>query len=86
MALSEKEQAALEALQKKAKEPDAPPVSKSISASLDLSDEKSIANAIKHGFLTRDEAEDLKEDAKSGGKGDATPRRKSYFKDKDDEE
>lgn len=89
MALSEKEQEILDKLSKKAKEPDAPPVSKSISATVDLSNEKSVAAAIKHGFLTADEVEDLKEEEaaeKKEKKGDATPRRRGYFKEPDGEE
>lgn len=87
MALSEKEQEILDRLSKKAKEPDAPPVSKSISATVDLSNEKSVAAAIKHGFLTAEEVEDMKEEEadKKEKKGDATPRRRGYFKEPEDE-
>lgn len=84
MGLSASEKKALERLQKKAEEPDPAPVSKSISATVDLSDPKSIAAAIKHGFLTADEVEEMKEDEKENGKKDATPRRRSYFKDKEE--
>lgn len=89
MGLTAAEKKALDRLQKKAEEPDSPPVSKSISATVDLSDPKSIAAAVKHGFLTEDQADDLLDDAKddSNGKKEAsTPRRKSYFKDKEDDE
>lgn len=86
MGLSAAEKKALERLQQKADEPDPAPVSKSISASVDLSDPKSIAAAIKHGFLTADEAEDLKEEEKNGDKKTTTPRRKSYFKEKEEGE
>ena len=84
--LSESEKAALKRLQEKAEAPDPPSVSKSISATVDLSDPKSIAAAIKHGFLTADEVEELKdeEDGKDKSK-DATPRRKGYFKERDEE-
>lgn len=85
MGLSAAEKKALAALQKKAEEPDAPPVSKSVSATVDLSDPKSVAAAIKHGFLTADEAEDLKdEEDDKDDKEHTTPRRKSYFKEKED--
>ena len=80
--LSEAENALLKKLQDKADAPDAPPISKSISATVDLSDPKSIAAAIKHGFLTADEADELVEDEKEKKeKPDATPRRRGYFKD-----
>lgn len=80
--LSESEKKALKRLQDKAEAPDAPPVSKSISASVDLSDEKSVAAAIKHGFLTADEVEELEEEKEGKEKKTATPNRKGYFKDK----
>lgn len=82
--LSKSEQAALKKLQDKSEAPDAPPVSRSVSATVDLSDPKSVALAIKHGFLTADEAEELEEeedDKGKGKKGDATPRRRGYFND-----
>lgn len=88
--LSASEQAALKRLQEKSEAPDAAPVSKSISATVDLSDPKSIAAAIKHGFLTEDEVEELKEEEGDNGKekkgGTSTPRRKGYFKDGGDDE
>lgn len=84
--LSEKEQEILDQLTQKAKAPDAPPVSKSISASIDLSDDKQVARAIEHGFLTPAEVKELKEDEKDNKTKDSTPRRRgSYFKDGDDE-
>lgn len=87
MGLSAAEKKALERLQAKAEEPDPAPVSKSISATVDLSDPKSVAAAIKHGFLTADEVEEMKEEEKEDGKKSAsTPRRKSYFKEKEDDE
>lgn len=87
--LSDSEKAMLKKLQEKSEAPDAPPVTKSVSATVDLSNEKSIAAAIKHGFLTEDEAEELVEDEKENGKktsSASTPRRKGYFKEKDGEE
>lgn len=86
MGLSESEKELLERLTKKSKEPDAPPVSKSISASIDLSDDKQVARAIEHGFLTAAEVKEAKEEEKEEKKKDSTPRRRgSYFKDGDDE-
>lgn len=83
MGLTAAEKKALERLQRKAEEPDAPPVSRSITATVDLSDPKSIAAAIKHGFLTSDEVEDLQDDEGDGesDEGDETPKRRGYFKD-----
>ena len=84
--LTAKEKELLDKLNKKADEPDAPAVSKSISANIDLSDDKQIAAAIKHGFLTADEVEELQEDErddKGKKQGAATPRRRGYFKDDD---
>lgn len=87
MGLSAAEKKALDRLQKKADEPDAPPVSRSVSATVDLSDPKSIAAAVKHGFLTADEAEDLKDDDDDNeDKKHTTPRRKSYFKDEKEDD
>jgi hypothetical protein len=85
--LSDKEQEMYDRLHKKREAPDAPAVSKSISATVDLSDPKSVAAAIKHGFLTQEEADDLEDDdddKKNGKKGDSTPRRRGYFKDKEE--
>lgn len=90
MALSAKEQEMFDRLSKKKDAPDAPPISKSISANIDLSDEKQIKLAIKHGFLTEEEVEEMQEEEdekKKEKKADATPRRRgSYFKDGSDEE
>lgn len=89
--LSKDEEDVLDRLMKKREAPDAPPVTKSISASIDLGDEKQVERAIEHGFLTRAEVKALKDgdsdDNGDGGKrSPATPRRKgSYFKDGDDE-
>lgn len=80
MGLSPKEREILERLSKKAEEPDTPPVGKSVSATVDLSDPKSVALAIKHGFLTPDEVEDLEDDDEEAP-ADEKPKRNSYFKD-----
>ena len=84
--LTAQEEEMLEKLARKREAPDAPPVGKSISASIDLSDDKQIARAIEHGFLTAAEVKELKEEEKEEKKKDSTPRRRgSYFKDGDDE-
>jgi hypothetical protein len=82
MGLSEEERRQLEALTKKSKEPDAPPVSKSIQARIDFGDPAQVEAAIEHGFLTRKEAKELKEEAeKDGDEGDEKPKRRGYFGD-----
>jgi hypothetical protein len=85
--LSDSEQELLDKLTQKSKAPDAPPVSKSISANIDLSDDKQIARAIEHGFLTPAEVKEMKEEEEKDKKkgGDSTPRRRGYFKDGDEE-
>lgn len=85
--LSSEEEELLARLTKKREAPDAPPVTKSISASIDLGDDKQVARAIEHGFLTAAEVKELKEDkGEDDKKAPATPRRRgSYFKDGDDE-
>ena len=82
--LSEKEKALLESLQAKAEAPDAPAIGRSISAHVDLGDEKQVALAIKHGFLTADEVEELNEGEgdDTGKEGNETPTRRGYFGDK----
>lgn len=82
MPLSDEEQATFKELQRKAKEPAAAPVGKSINVTVDLSDEKQVARAIKHGFLTAEEVAEDKEGDNGDGEGDETPRRKGYFSDK----
>lgn len=80
--LSEKEAAALKRLQEKAEAPDAPSVGRSINVNVDLSDPKQIALAIKHGFLTPDEVDELEEEETGNGEeGEETPRRKGFFGD-----
>ena len=81
MGLSESEKNLLKRLQAKAEEPDAPPVSRSLTAHIDLGDAKQVALAIKHGFLSSDEVDDLKSDDDSGEDTDETPKRKGYFGD-----
>ena len=79
MALSKKEQAMLDALTEKASQPERAPVGRSLTAHVDLTDPKSVALAIKHGFLEADEDDD-DDDGKDGDDdGDETPKRKGYF-------
>jgi hypothetical protein len=82
--LSASEKKLLEKLTKKAEEPDAGPVSKSVRVNVDLSDPKSVALAIKHGFLDPDE-EDDDDDGDKDDKDDKdeTPKRRGYFADGD---
>lgn len=80
--LSDKEQALLKSLQAKAEAPDAPPIGRSINATIDLGDPKQIELAIKHGFLTADEVEELQEEGEGDGEaenGTETPKRRGYF-------
>jgi hypothetical protein len=83
--LSDSEQELFDKLTAKSKAPDAPPVGKSISANIDLSDDKQVALAIKHGFLTSEEVREEKEEEKKEKK-DSTPRRRGYFKEQEDDE
>lgn len=80
MGLSEKEKTLLEKLTKKAEEPDRAPVGRTVNAHVDLTDPKSVALAIKHGFLDADEDDDDGGDGDGDGDdGDETPKRKGYF-------
>ena len=83
MGLNAKEKKLLESLTKKAEEPDAGPVSKSVRVNVDLSDPKSVALAIKHGFLDPDEDDDDDDDADDKDDKDDTPKRRGYFGDAD---
>ena len=89
MPLSDEERATLKRLQQKEKEPEAPPVGRSVQARVDFGDPKQVALAVKHGFLTAEEAEEGKkkesdddddDDDKKDRKVDK-PRRKGYFGD-----
>lgn len=82
MGLNAKEKKLLESLTKKSEEPDAGPVSKSVRVNVDLSDPKSVALAIKHGFLDPDDDDDDDGDDDSDDKDD-TPKRRGYFADGD---
>ena len=78
----------LKRLQRKSEEPDAPPVSKSLSISVDLGDEKQVERATKLGLLDlltgADEDDDEsadEDDDESTDEDDDVPRRRGYFKD-----
>lgn len=78
--LNAKEKKLLDSLTKKAEEPDSGPVSKSVRVNVDLSDPKSVALAIKHGFLDPDEDDDDDDtDSKDDDDKDDTPKRRGYF-------
>lgn len=84
MGLSADEKKTLEALNRKAKEPDPEPVSRSVRANFDLGDPKQVALAIKHGFLKGDDDDDDKGDKKDkkdkkDDDDDDTPKRGGYF-------
>ena len=85
MGLNEKQKQLFEKLSKLAEEPDRPPVGRSVTAHVDLTDPKSIALAIKHGFLDGDDDEDDDDDdgdddsAKDSAKEKQPNRRGSFF-------
>lgn len=76
--LSREEAKMLKRLQQRAEAPDDAPVGRTISAHVDLTDPKSIAAAIKHGFLSSDEVDDDDDDDDDDDPED-TPTRKGYF-------
>lgn len=92
MGLTESERKELERLSKKKDAPDPPPINKSVTAHIDFSDEKQIERAIKHGFLTPAQAEEIKEgesdddddedSSKRKPAADKKPRRRGYFDEK----
>lgn len=77
MGLTEKEKEMLERLTAKSKEPDAPPIGRSLSVHIDMGDEKAIARAQRFGFLAPDEDDDG--DGDGDGDGEETPKRRGYF-------
>lgn len=82
MGLTEQEKRTLEALNKKAKEPDPAPVGKSVNITIDPKDKASVDFAIQHGFLTAPEVEEPPEgDDGDGEEGEETPKRRGYFGD-----
>lgn len=82
--LSEEEQKAFDELKAKIEAPDEPKGNgrhESLEIIIDLGDENAVNRAIKHGFLTADEAEELKDEQDAGGdddeaEQDEAPRRK----------
>ena len=84
MGLSKDEQKMLKRLQAKAEEPDPPAVGRTLSASIDLGDEKQVAAAKKYGFLPPDDddGDDDDDDDDDDADADHPPRRRGYF-DKD---
>jgi hypothetical protein len=93
--LSEEEARTLEALQKKAKAPDAPAVARSVNISVDLADEAQVERAVKLGLpgfdaLVSSNGDDSDDggdddDGASGGDDDdddhEPPRRRAFFGD-----
>ena len=82
MGLTSKEKKLLENLTRKAEEPDAGPVSKSVNVLVDLKDAASVAMAKKFGFLPDDDDDtddDDTDDTDDADKGDDTPKRRGYF-------
>lgn len=84
MGLSSEEQKLLKKLQKKAEEPDAPAVGRSVNVSVDLGDEKQVRAAHKLGLLSglfSDDSDDDDNDDDDDGDADDedTPRRRGYF-------
>lgn len=87
MGLSADEQKLLKRLQRKSEEPDAPPVGKSLSISVDLGDEKQVERAQKLGLLggllggpDDDDTDDDDDDNTDDDDDDDTPRRRGYFR------
>lgn len=69
----------LAALQKKAEEPDAPPVGKSVSITLDLGNAEQVKQAKRYGFLPADL--DDEEEEETPDEEEETPKRRGYFGD-----
>jgi hypothetical protein len=82
MGLSSEEQKLLKKLQRKAEEPDAPAIGRSVNVSVDLGDEKQVQRAHKLGLLSglfdADDADDDDDDDDDDDAED-TPRRRGYF-------
>jgi L-amino acid N-acyltransferase YncA len=81
--LTAKEQALLEKLAAKAEAPDSGPVSRSLSASINLGNPAEVKLAQKYGFLDSDDDDDDGDAGDGDGDADAgdTPKRRGYFKD-----
>lgn len=82
MALTKEEAAQLEALQKKADEPDEEPkgngLSRVLNVTVDLGDEAQVERAIRLGFMEAPQEDDEGEDDDSE---EESPRRRGYFGD-----
>lgn len=79
MGLTDQEKATLEALSKKAKEPDAPPMGRNVSVSIDMGDAEQVAKAQKWGFLPPDEEPAEGGEGGEGGAGDEDPPKRGGF-------
>lgn len=81
MGLTDQEKATLEALSKKAKEPDPPPLGRSVSISVNMDDAEQVAKAQKWGFLPPDEEPPAEggEGGESGESGEDQPQRGGFF-------
>ena len=79
MGLNEKQKQLFEKLSKLAEEPDRPPVGRSVTAHVDLTDPKSIALAIKHGFLDGDDDIDDDDDDGDDDSAEEKPNRRGSF-------
>lgn len=80
MGLSKKEQAMLEALTKKAEEPDRAPAD--IRYNIDLSDDKAFSRAVKMGLLSDPDAEGDADDEDEEDEPDDAPRRRGSSADR----
>lgn len=79
MGLTDEEKKLMAKLQKKAEEPDAPPVGKSVNVIVDLKDKAQVAMAKKFGFLPDDDDEE--EESEEEEEVDDKPKRRGYFPD-----
>ncbi len=83
MPLSKEEQDQLDALTKKASEPEPEKNgggrSENISVTIDFSDEKAVERAIKHGYITRAEAEEIVEGEEEESEEGGTKKRRVRF-------
>jgi len=84
MGLTSEEKKMLRKLQQKAEAPDPPEIGKTLNVSVDLSNPKSVAAAIKYGFLSGpddDGSDDTDDEEMEDGSDDDddTPVRNGYF-------
>lgn len=81
MGLTAKEKKALEALQRKAEEPDPPAIGRSATFNIDLGDKEQVSLAQRLGLIPGDDdADDDADEDGSDDEGDETPKRRGYFK------